>query len=140
MALQVMGGVSDNSSVGAGGGEKPHQSGGGPLADKSAQSIMSNVEVAPSRARRLTSVLGIGLTDSETAELAKSHSLGNLSSMSIKSLGVTASKAEGEKDDAPGNQGEDADKAESTGVLYYRVSTCGVSDDELSVHFHFSWS
>lgn len=97
------------------------QQSAGPLADKSAQSIMSNVEVPPSRVKKLVSGLGIGLTDSESSEL-KSRSVGNLSSMSVKSLGISPSKEDDDKGEDPSNQEGDMDKAESTGIIqsHYR--------------------
>ena len=82
---------------------------GGPLADKSAQSIMSNVEIPPSRLKRLTSGLAIGPREEDDAAAAmKSHSVGDLSSVSIKSLPGVASKGEGEDSgEDPGNKGGD---------------------------------
>ena len=94
-------------------------SSGGPLVDKSAQSIMSNVEIPPSRLKRLTSGLAIGPPENDPAVM-KSHSAGGLSSVSIKSLPGVASKGEGED---PGNNGgikEDAaENDESTGMMLY---------------------
>lgn len=101
----------------------------GPLADKSAQSIMSNVEIPPSRLKRLTSGLAIGPKDEDddpgAAAMAamKSHSVGDLSSVSVKSLPGMATKGEGEGEgeesgEDPGNKGmEDiAEKDESIGM------------------------
>ena len=92
-------------------------SSGGPLADKSAQSIMSNVEIPPSRLKRLTSGLAIGPPEDDPAAM-KSHSVGDLSSVSVKSLQGVASKGEGED---PGNKGEikedAAENDESTGMM-----------------------
>ena len=99
----------------------------GPLADKSAQSIMSNVEIPPSRLKRLTSGLAIGPKDKDddpgaAAMVAmKSHSVGDLSSVSVKSLPGMATKGEGEGEESgedPGNKGmEDiAEKDESIGM------------------------
>ena len=85
----------------------------GPLADKSAQSIMSNVEVPPSRVKRLESGLSIGPRDSGDGLELKSHSVGNLSSISGKTLGISPSKGEdntgeiptdGDKEDVPSNE------------------------------------
>ena len=91
--------------------------GGGPLADKSSMSIMSNVEMPPSRAKKLTSGLAIGPRESDEADM-KSHSVGNLSSVSVKSLGISPSKGE-EREEDPGNQGVDVEKAESIGMLNF---------------------
>lgn len=93
--------------------------GGGPLADKSSMSIMSNVEMPPSRAKKLTSGLAIGPRESDEADM-KSHSVGDLSSVSVKSLVISPSKGEegeGDKEEDPGNQGVDVEKAESIGML-----------------------
>ena len=96
-----------------------HLSVGGPLADKSAQSIMSNVEMSPSRLKRLTSGLAIGAKDDDGADAVKSHSIGDLSSMSVKSLGV-ASKGDGDDGEDPANKEEEmedtTEKNESIGM------------------------
>lgn len=94
---------------------------GGPLADRSSMSIMSNVEVPPSRAKKLVSGLAIGPIESEAEEM-RSQSVGDLTSMSSKSLTISPTKREeGEvvKGDDPGDQGIDIEKAESIGVLQW---------------------
>ena len=103
-------------------GDRSEKSLAGPLSDKSAHSIMSNVEMSPSRRRKLEGGLGIGLTDDDEM---KSHSVGNLSSVSVKSLGIhdrSPSKREeddkGEDPDEQGGDEEDIEKAESIGIQY----------------------
>ena len=89
----------------------------GPLADKSAQSIMSNVEIPPSRLKRLTSGLAIGPPEDDPAAM-KSHSVGDLSSVSVKSLPGAASKGEVEDLGIKGGVKEDAaENDESTGTM-----------------------
>lgn len=96
--------------------------GGGPLADKSAQSIMSNIEIPPSRLKRLTSGLAIGPREEGDDSVAamKSHSAGDLSSISVKSLPGVDSKGgeEGQGEDVreedPGNN--EGNMAESLGM------------------------
>ena len=92
------------------------QGGGGPLADKSAQSIMSNVEIPPSRLKRLTSGLAIGPRDEGDDSVAamKSHSAGDLSSVSVKSLPGVDSKGgeEGQEED-----GGEEDPANNEGTM-----------------------
>ena len=92
----------------------------GPLADKSAQSIMSTVEIPPSRLKRLTSGLAIGPREEEDVTAAmKSHSVGDLSSVSVKSLPGVSSKEEGEHSgEDPGNKEVDLeDTAEKDDTL-----------------------
>ena len=98
---------------------------GGPLADRSAQSIMSNVEVPPSRTKRLESGLSIGPKDSDGLEL-KSRSVGNLSSVSVESLRISPSKGEDDKEVlSDGDEGDvptnEEGTAEYTGTSYIIV-------------------
>ena len=65
---------------------------------------MSNVEVPPSRIKRLESGLSIGPRDSGDGLELKSHSVGNLSSISGKSLGISPSKGEDNTGDVPSNE------------------------------------
>ena len=90
------------------------QGGGGPLADRSAQSIMSNVEIPPSRLKRLTSGLAIGPREEGDDSVAamKSHSAGDLSSVSIKSLPGVDSK--GGEEEGQGEDGREEDPANNT--------------------------
>ena len=90
---------------------------------------MSNVEVPPSRAKRLESGLSIGPRDSDRLEL-KSRSAGNLSSISGKSLGISPSKGENDTGEVPidGDKGgvpsnEDV-AAEDTGTSQHHMVAC----------------
>ena len=72
---------------------------------------MSTVEIPPSRLKRLTSGLAIGpREEGGDAEAAmKSHSVGDLSSLSVKSLPGVASKGDDrggeDRGEDPGNKG-----------------------------------
>jgi hypothetical protein len=85
---------------------------------------MSHVEIPPSRLKRLTSGLAIGPREEGDDSVAamKSHSVGDLSSVSVKSLSGVTSKAreEGQGEDGgedPGNKnGNTAEKDESLGI------------------------
>ena len=86
---------------------------------------MSTVEVPPSRVKRLESGLGIGMSDSIVPEL-KSHSVGNLSSVSVKSLGVSPPKDKGDvpSDQDKGEVPDDDGKDENTGMVLWFCKNC----------------